>query len=52
MKFLKITLFAFILSGSLTACVNEELDDDVLVAPDHVEATTMTGGVIDENGED
>ena len=48
MKFLKITLFAFVLFGSLTACVNEELDDDVLVGSDEVEATTFTGGGIDE----
>ncbi|QDO93640.1 hypothetical protein FNB79_06505 [Formosa sediminum] len=47
MKFLKITLFAVLLFGSLTACVNEELDDDMLIASDDLE-TDATGGGVDE----
>ncbi|WP_435134694.1 hypothetical protein [Formosa sp. A9] len=49
MKSLRITFFALVLFGSLTSCVKEDLeDDDVLVAPDDVEATYYTGGVVDE----
>ncbi|WP_434037486.1 hypothetical protein [Formosa sp. 4Alg 33] len=62
MKTLKYTAIALLLFGSLTACVNEELDDDMLTAcvneemdddmllsPDNVEASTSdTGGAIDE----
>ena len=48
MKSLKITVIAIVLFGSLTACVNEEMDDDVLVAPDDVEAGVFTGGGVDE----
>ncbi|WP_434037477.1 hypothetical protein [Formosa sp. 4Alg 33] len=49
MKTLKFTVIALLLFGSLTACVNEEMDDDMLVAPDAIEASTSeTGGAIDE----
>ncbi|MHA7942824.1 hypothetical protein ACJOV8_007105 [Formosa sp. 3Alg 14/1] len=49
MKTLKYTAIALLLFGSLTACVNEELDDDMLVAPNTIEASTSdTGGAIDE----
>ncbi|WP_434037476.1 hypothetical protein [Formosa sp. 4Alg 33] len=49
MKTLKFTVLALLLFGSLTACVNEEMDDDMLVAPDTIEASTSdTGGAIDE----
>ncbi|MFB9051660.1 hypothetical protein ACFFVB_01090 [Formosa undariae] len=54
MKTLKITVLALLLFGSLTACVNEEMDDDMLLSPDHVEAKMKapaplpTGGAIDE----
>ena len=49
MKTLKITALALLLFGSLTACVNEEMDDDMLVAPaDQIEAKADTGGAIDE----
>ncbi|WP_434037484.1 hypothetical protein [Formosa sp. 4Alg 33] len=49
MKTLKYTAIALLLFGSLTACVNEEMDDDMLVAPDTIEENTSdTGGAIDE----
>ncbi|WP_158409041.1 hypothetical protein [Formosa agariphila] len=48
MKTLKLTALALVLFGSLTACVNEEMDDDMLVSPDHVESGVLTGGGIDE----
>ncbi|WP_434037481.1 hypothetical protein [Formosa sp. 4Alg 33] len=54
MKTLKYTAIALLLFGSLTACVNEEMDDDMLLSPDNVEARTKesapapTGGAIDE----
>ncbi|MHA7942807.1 hypothetical protein ACJOV8_007020 [Formosa sp. 3Alg 14/1] len=54
MKTLKFTVLALLLFGSLTACVNEEMDDDMLLSPDNVEARTKapapvpTGGAIDE----
>ncbi|MDW5289243.1 hypothetical protein [Formosa sp. PL04] len=48
MKTLKLTVIAIVLFGSFTACVNEEMDDDMLVAPDNVEGSVFTGGGIDE----
>ncbi|MFB9051646.1 hypothetical protein ACFFVB_01020 [Formosa undariae] len=50
MKNLKIRVIVFLLFGSLTAFVNEEMDDDMLVAPDNVESRIpiLVGGAIDE----
>ncbi|MHA7942825.1 hypothetical protein ACJOV8_007110 [Formosa sp. 3Alg 14/1] len=46
----KYTVIALLLFGSLTACVNEQIDDDMLVALDRVEvdAPILIGGAIDE----
>ena len=49
MKSLKIFAIAIVLLGTLTACTNEEMDDDVLVGPDNVEGSVFTGGGIDEH---